>query len=130
LRNAINAFDRRRDAFEMALTRICKSVNRTAIMMKDEAASTLRTGSNSGTGVNPYDDAEEDEGGTASKMSVVDVSVASLSMASSRTCLSSRIPLNSFIMLVEAKWRRRCSGLGAEKAAEAVMVMVQVHGLW
>lgn len=123
LRNAINAFDRRWDALEMALTRICKSVNSTAIMMKDEAASTLRTGSNSVIGVNPYDDdADDDEGGTASNMSAVVASVASLSMASSRTCLSSRIPLKAVMMFVGAEWRRRCSGLGAEKAAEAVMV--------
>ncbi len=121
-RKATNAFERRWAALDMAFTRICKSVNNTAIIMKDDAASTLRIGSNSGIGVNPYDDPEaaNDVGATSSISGAV--SIASSSPANNLTRLPCREPLKVVVLLAGAGWRNRFSGLGAEKAVSGAMV--------
>ena len=102
LRNSSNAFERRWAALEMAATRICKRVNITTIIKKEDAASTFSTGSNSGIGVNPYSYADPDvEVVDVGRMSAV-ANIASSSAANSRLHRSPRVPLKAVITLLGA----------------------------
>ena len=124
-RNATKAFERLWAALDMAITRICKSVNNTAIIMKEDAASTLRIGSNSGIGVNPYDDSDPKEGkfGASSSIPAV-VSIASSSLANNGPY---RELLKVVVLLAGAGWRNRFSGLEAEYAVDHTMVVTMFY---
>ncbi len=108
----------------MAITRICKSVNNTAIIMKEDAASTLRIGSNSGIGVNPYDDSDPNEGNVGASSSILVDSIASSSVANNGLY---RELFKADVLLAGAGWRNRFSGLEAEYAVDHTMVVTMFY---